>query len=138
MEIVKAQLEDIKAVKALADISLKAAHSVEYFEQKLGCFFYLAKEKDKILGFIIIDGLTVLLLVVEPGTRRQGVASSMVDFALKQFQQIFLKVRESNKAAIDFYRKTNWAYKGTAPHAFRNGEAGLIFTKKAQNLNTSA
>ena len=131
MEFARAKQTELGEIKALADVSLRGKLSLSYFEKRLRDFFYVAKEEGKIVGFILVEGLTLSLLVVEKAKRHQGIASAMVGFALKESPELFLKVRESNAEAQKYYRDNGWKYWGKANGAFKNREAGLIYSKRA-------
>lgn len=68
----------------------------------------------KILGFIITrstpDEAEIINLVVDNTQRKKGYGKMLLQYVLddakqKQLKQIFLEVRESNKAALALYQK---------------------------------
>ncbi|MBW2988537.1 hypothetical protein DRJ48_02205 [Candidatus Woesearchaeota archaeon] len=131
MEFVPATEQDLPEIKQMANQSLKSQHSLQFFLNHLKDFFYVAKEKGKILGFIIVRGKRLVLIVVDKSARRMGLGSSLVEFALQHFPELELKVRASNKGAIEFYKRTGWELVGEAKVGYRNGEKGFVFRKRA-------
>ena len=70
----------------------------------------------QIMGFlhilINIDWIEILNLVVEENSRKQGIASVLLDYLLSDssldVSKILLEVRESNIPAINLYHKFNF------------------------------
>jgi ribosomal protein S18 acetylase RimI-like enzyme len=93
-------------------------------------FFFCCKDKGKLLGFIIVKEGKLMLIAVDKGFRKQGIGEALVELALKEFGELNLKVREGNKEAIQFYKRTRWTQKSRIEGAYRNGEAGIIYEKR--------
>jgi ribosomal-protein-alanine N-acetyltransferase len=74
----------------------------------------VAELEGRIVGFICFliasDEAELLILAVLPSERRRGVASLLLDEAIRQSlkqgaQRMFLEVRDTNHAAIGFYQR---------------------------------
>lgn len=80
-----------------------------------------AAESEELRGFIAVrcaaDEMEILNLAVSPESRRQGIARQLFKEALKHachrdVKRIYLEVRESNTAAIGFYRAMRFQESG--------------------------
>jgi ribosomal-protein-alanine N-acetyltransferase len=110
--------DDLKAILAIAAASPEAASwSSDAYRQLLSYqdsgAFRVAELHENVVGFICFrvmsDEAEVLNLAVDHSTRRQGVASRLIEAALSEARQqgarrISLEVRHTNEAAISFYR----------------------------------
>ncbi len=99
---------DLGAVEAIQRASPEAAqwNVADY----LGQDFRVAVVENCVAGFLVLrsvaaDEREILNLAVAPGFRRNGVAKALWEACIEGFAgSIFLEVRESNSAAIKFYK----------------------------------
>ncbi|MCU1257537.1 MAG: rimI [Bryobacterales bacterium] len=75
----------------------------------------IAVDEDRSVGFLAWletapDEAEILNLAVDPAFRRRGAATALV--AAVPRSMIFLEVRESNHAALSFYRKAGFTTAG--------------------------
>jgi ribosomal-protein-alanine N-acetyltransferase len=104
----RANAGDLEAVAAIQAASPEAAHwqVVDYLEQD----FHVAVSDGVAAGFLVARTLTpgeyeILNLAVDPEFRRHGIARSLLGAFLKGIQgDVYLEVRESNRAALNLYR----------------------------------
>jgi ribosomal-protein-alanine N-acetyltransferase len=98
-------------------------------------YFFLAIQDCETVGFIsgrrILEEGEILNMAVEPRTRRKGVARALLGALLEEFRreevlQVFLEVRESNAAAIAFYRKSGFEKTGKRPRYYREPEEAAL------------
>jgi [ribosomal protein S18]-alanine N-acetyltransferase len=89
-----------------------------------------------LIGRLIGDQAEVLNLAVSPGSRRQGIATQLLEAALHDLQirgaaSAYLEVRESNIGAIAFYQRHDFAKVGRRK-AYYTGpvEAAVTMMKK--------
>jgi ribosomal-protein-alanine acetyltransferase len=90
-------------------------------------------------GFIIgrhaADEGEILNLAVSASSRRQGQGHALVDQLLNGFREhsvvrVFLEVRESNSAAIAFYKKLGFCLSGRRVSYYRDPvETALLYSK---------
>jgi len=75
---------------------------------------WAAERAGHVMGFVIIrvvsDEMEILNLAVEPAARRKGIASSLINKAIKRGRDLaakraYLEVRESNSIAKAFYAR---------------------------------
>ena len=68
------------------------------------------EENGLILGFIcysrMYETVDILYIVVDPGYRRKGIATKLIDELIKieGIEHLMLEVSEENTGAIDFYK----------------------------------
>ena len=104
--------DDLKAVDGIQRACPEAAHwkVAEYLGQE----FQVAIVENRVGGFIVTrrvapDEREILNLAVAPELRRKGVARALLLRSLEGFTgSVFLEVRESNQAAINFYKSHNF------------------------------
>lgn len=88
---------------------------------------WVATEGERIAGFlvarIVLDEMEILNLAVEPGYRRRGTASRLLEEALvwgrtRRAGKAHLEVRASNLAALKFYEGHGFAATGRRPRYY--------------------
>ena len=108
IQIRAATPDDLESVDAIQRACPEAAQwkVAEYLDQE----FQVAIVENRVGGFIVTrrvaaDEREILNLAVAPELRRKGVARALLLRSLEGFTgSVFLEVRESNQAAIDFYK----------------------------------
>jgi len=97
---------------------------------------YVYKDNDEVIGFLHIlktlDFIDILNLVVREESRKEGIASLLIDYLLSNKDlppKIMLEVRESNKAAIMLYNKFNFEVVNVRKKYYGNDNA-LIMERK--------
>lgn len=78
-----------------------------------------------LIGRRAADEFEILDLAVSPEYRRRGIAMALLDAALREANQagarkVFLEVRASNTAAIEFYRARGFTESGRRKAYYRN------------------
>ncbi len=134
--------EDLGKVEEILQVSPEAASwseksLAEAFEQH-GSHFLICWQGQDITGFVsgrqALDEGEILNLAVHASWRRQGVGKALVQTLLEVFQQeavvqVFLEVRESNIAAIEFYKGLGFRPMGKRKDYYRNPtEAALLLS----------
>ena len=105
---------------------------------------FVAEREGTIVGYIgtwqIIDECHISTLAVDSSYRRQGIAKSLIEYALRRavakgISTATLEVRVTNGAAIDLYRKFEFEITGRRKSYYRdNGEDAYIMT--AEKIRT--
>ena len=102
--------------------------------------FLIAKLKDRVVGYAIIDGSEdyyhLVSIAVHPDFRRTGVATGLLralEEHLTNRRPIRLEVRESNDAAIQFYSKHGFEKRDIIPGYYADGESAITMEKEARN-----
>jgi [ribosomal protein S18]-alanine N-acetyltransferase len=147
-QIKPGQIEDIPYLAAILEQSPEAATwSAKALAEIISgqtSHFLLARQDKQIVGFVAgrrvgTEG-EVLNLAVLPQFRRQCVGKSLVEqllqiFAGQGISEVFLEVRQSNVAAVTFYRKIGFRQVGERPGYYHSPpESALIL---ALNLSPS-
>jgi len=115
---------DVDAVLAIQLASPEAAQwiATDYdFANRPATSALIAEQSSRIVGFIaarnVLDEMEILNIAVHPDSRRQGVATGLLLVALKRgadqgAKKVFLEVRASNAAAIQFYERHSFRISG--------------------------
>lgn len=136
--------EDLPEVEAILQLSPGAAAwpagSLADTLEHHPVHFLVGRQGKDIAGFItgrrVRDEGEILNLGVKPWFRRQGVGKALVQALLEVFApegvvQVFLEVRESNAAAIKFYRGLGFRQIGKRERYYRDPvEAALVLRLK--------
>ena len=122
-------MDDSAALVELERVCSEAAQWGEQGYQGIGqsgVQGWAAEQTGHVVGFVLIrvvsDEMEILNLAVEPAARRKGIASSLINKAIKRGRELaakraYLEVRESNIAAKAFY----------ATHGFRETARRKIY-----------
>ena len=101
--------------------------------------FLVAKLKDRVVGYAIIDGSEdyyhLVSIAVHPDSRRAGVATGLLhalEERLTDSRIVRLEVRESNDAAIKFYLKHGFEKKDIIPGYYADGESAITMEKETR------
>ena len=103
---------DLPAVSAIQQACPEAAQwaIADYLDQE----FLVAIVGNSVVGFVVFrriaeDEREILNLAVAPDFRRKGVATALLNASVHGFRgAVFLEVRQSNTAAIQFYKLLNF------------------------------
>ncbi|MEM3789197.1 MAG: ribosomal protein S18-alanine N-acetyltransferase [Candidatus Bathyarchaeia archaeon] len=149
MTTIKIEDASITHLERLFEIEMECFKSEAFTKQQIAhlltnqnCISLIAKENDKIIGFIIgmvyveDNVLTghILTIDVSPNHRRKGVGIKL----LEELEKIFrdkgvkvcrLEVREDNVAALNLYQKFGYKKVGKLHHYY--GDAHGILLEKA-------
>jgi ribosomal-protein-alanine acetyltransferase len=129
---------DALAVEGILRKSPEAAawslKSIEQLNQR-GELAWVIETDGAVRGFLVsrtvVGEAEVLNLSVDPGKRRAGNASALLQRAVADFRglrvtKIFLEVRESNRAAIAFYAKHGFVKTGQRPAYYRDPDEDAV------------
>ena len=105
-----------------------------------GALGMASEAEGRVLGFLIGrqagDEAEILNLAVAPGSRRRGEGSALLKAAFESFRacgvsRVFLEVRESNAAAIDFYSMHGFSKTGKREAYYRDPpESAIVMARK--------
>jgi ribosomal-protein-alanine N-acetyltransferase len=134
---------DAECISAISRQAPEAAQwSPAGYEEavRAGQLVLVAETAGAVSGFVVCRFASgegeILNLAVAPSERRKGVGSRMLAEAAaeakaKRVERLYLEVRESNGAAISFYRKHGFTKSGLRAHYYRNPtENAVVMTKK--------
>ena len=133
---------DLDAVAALEGLSFPVPWKREYFEVEIGApwrFNRVALSGGSLAGYVFCafagGEVHVNKIAVAPDSRRQGVASALMDevFAFSarvNAEEIFLEVRLSNKPAQTFYGGLGFLEAGRRGRYYLDGEDALVMVRK--------
>ena len=138
IDVHKISENDIEAVAALEAEIFSDAWSEksikETYEQKNATILGAFKE-DTLIGYVIfyyvLDEGEIARIAVSTSHRRQGVAdkifAGLLQFcAEKEIARVLLDVRESNEAAIAFYRKCGFTEDGIRKNFYDNPKENAL------------
>lgn len=124
VKIGKMTLEDIDQIMEIENQSFKVPWKFNDFKDTLkyeNIVFFVAKQDDLIIGYCGIymsyDQADIANIAVSSLYRRKGIAEDLLSYTLaiakkRNIKEIFLEVRESNKAAINLYKKKGFEQVG--------------------------
>jgi ribosomal-protein-alanine N-acetyltransferase len=133
---------DIGAVLAIQALSPEASQWSRdgYARAAAGEFpAWVAELHGRLGGFLVLgtaaDEAEILNLAVDPGIRRCGLATALLEAALRASRavgavRLFLEARESNARAIEFYEQQGFRVGGRRPRYYANPlEDALILAR---------
>ncbi len=99
--------------------------------------------KERLAGYVIfyhvLDEGEIARIAVNPTLRRLGIASRLMEELIRScsengIRKIMLDVRESNDAAISFYKKYGFLEDGIRKHFYTNpDESAILMSKEVGN-----
>lgn len=141
LQIVPATLADVDAVHRIEQASFPAPWRREFFAVEVlaeGRYNLVAKTDGVVIGYLfgmwIFDEMHVNKIAVEAGHRRQGIAHALMercfDFAAQHgVVSISLEVRQSNRAAQEFYRFLEFETSYIRKRYYPDGEAAVVMVR---------
>lgn len=103
-------------------------------------FGWIAEQGNEVAGFLVArlvaDEMEILNLAVRADARRAGVASKLLAEAFAQgrtqeVRRVFLEVRESNAAAIAFYRQHGFSLASRRKQYYHEPEEDALIFERA-------
>lgn len=144
--IVPLEPEDMAAVVAIEKASAITPFAATQFFRELAlpnAHLYVAKEGDKILGYIdfwlVADEVEIINIAVAPGARQKGIGSALIMFLIQlsakhKARRITLEVRKSNIAAQALYQKFEFAQVSVRRRYYQEPvEDGLVFQRLVES-----
>jgi [ribosomal protein S18]-alanine N-acetyltransferase len=137
---------DLDEVMAIERLSFPTPWSYGHFRQELQLSqaraFVAADAQERIVGYIcfwlVAEEVHILNLAVNPGARRQGVATHILRFGLeyarkKGAEEATLEVRRSNYPAIGLYRNFQFEPRGIRRLYYSDtGEDAVIMSRQLE------
>ncbi len=145
IEIRRAVAADAREISNLAKASPGAALWTEqqFLEAAGNCSGWVAVHDGRIAGFIFAriaaDEAEILNLAVAHEIRSRGVGAGLLDAAMEFAREggakrLFLEVRESNAAAIAFYKRAGFEESGRRKSYYRDPiEDACVLTRQIKS-----
>jgi ribosomal-protein-alanine N-acetyltransferase len=136
------QVEDAAYVFELEKRIFKDAWSLQSFLNEIKDFrisypFVLTLET-KIVGYAVVlylaDEIHINNFAVVPEQRGKGLGIALMNHILEKFpehQEAFLEVRQSNKVAIELYKKFNFEQIYLRPNYYADGEHAIVMRRNS-------
>ena len=111
------QASDVQVVVEIENLVQSHPWTKKQFEEAVDGYLSTVIEQDhQVVGFCILqpvlDEANLLLMAIHPKFQGQGLGYQLLEKSIELLKnhpvQIFLEVRESNKAAIGLYEKTGF------------------------------
>mgnify|MGYP001030978351 CR=1 FL=1 len=64
----------------------------------------IAKEKNRIIGFLALENKKIEMLFIQPDFWGKGIGKALVFFAIEQYHATWVDVSEQNGKALAFYK----------------------------------
>lgn len=144
IEILEMQESDLDRVMEIEKRSFKHPWFRIFFQSditKPDAYCWVAKEKKKLLGYFIAYHtsyeLHIANIAVAGEERRKGIGSLFIEKAIDLAKslnviRIYLEVRPSNTAAINFYKKFGFEITDRCICYYQDGEDALIMEKSVR------
>lgn len=141
MQISEFCWDDIGSVFGILSSEKNGAWTYEQLEHSLrleNVLCYVAKNDDKVLGFVLIEetpyDFDILEIVVDQELRGRGIGTMLMkkvfDYAkFTHKEKATLEVASDNKNAIIFYEKFGFSQISIRKNYYKNGNDALIFQK---------
>jgi ribosomal-protein-alanine N-acetyltransferase len=141
LRIVEATPADVDAVHAIESASFPSPWRREFFASEvvgLSRFNIVARKDGVIVGYLfamwIFDEMHVNKIAVESAHRRRGIAHALMQrcFEFARDHDIFsisLEVRQSNRAAQEFYRFLEFETSYIRKRYYPDGEAAVVMVR---------
>ena len=141
LEIVAATSADVDAVHRIESASFPAPWRREFFAAEVvgqNRYNIVARRDGVLVGYLfgmwIFDEMHVNKIAVDAAHRRQGIADRMMErcfeFARANgISTISLEVRQSNRAAQEFYRSLSFETSYIRKRYYPDGEAAVVMVR---------
>ena len=141
LDIVPATAADVDAVHRIEQASFPAPWRSEFFAAEVVAesrYNIVAKQDGIVIGYLfgmwIFDEMHVNKIAVEAAHRRRGIAHALMercfDFAAQHgISTISLEVRQSNRAAQEFYRFLEFETSYIRKRYYPDGEAAVVMVR---------
>ena len=132
---------DVEGIHRIEEASFPAPWRREFFESELHAdwrYNLVAIRDGEVVGYLfamwLFDEFHVNKIAVEAGHRRQGIAHALMercfDFAAQHnISTISLEVRQSNRAAQEFYRSLEFETSYIRKRYYPDGEAAVVMVR---------
>ncbi|MDP9193633.1 MAG: ribosomal protein S18-alanine N-acetyltransferase [Acidobacteriota bacterium] len=141
LEIVAATPADVDAVHRIESASFPAPWRHEFFDAEVvgqNRYNIVARRDGVLVGYLfsmwIFDEMHVNKIAVDAGQRRQGIAQALMQrcFEFAREHDVFsisLEVRQSNRAAQEFYRFLDFETSYIRKRYYPDGEAAVVMVR---------
>jgi [ribosomal protein S18]-alanine N-acetyltransferase len=141
LDIVPATAADVDAVHRIEQASFPAPWRREFFAAEVTAesrYNIVAKQDGVVIGYLfgmwIFDEMHVNKIAVDAAHRRRGIAHALMercfDFAAQHgIISISLEVRQSNRAAQEFYRFLEFETSYIRKRYYPDGEAAVVMVR---------
>ena len=142
--IIKLTSNDINYIEQIFNLEKEIFKSYAFSKSYLNTlikgdnsFIYVYLIDDKVCGYLMIldsiDVYEILAIAAVEEYRNKGIAQELLDKI--KTKDIFLEVRESNKVAINFYKKNNFKEISIRKNYYSEPTENAIIMKLEVNVN---
>lgn len=141
LDITAATLADVEAVHRIEQASFPSPWRREFFAAEVlaeGRFNIVAKKDGVLIGYLfgmwIFEEMHVNKIAVDASQRRKGIAHTLMERALDfarehDISTVSLEVRQSNRAAQEFYRFLEFETSYIRKRYYPDGEAAVVMVR---------
>lgn len=146
MIIRRVKKEDFEQVFALEQSCFKDPYPRKHLEYEFSSnpvnIFLVAEDEKQIVGFIdfliTFNSATIVQIAVKNEYRNKGIATMLLKEMESTFpkdiddvvENVTLEVRETNKAALNLYKKNGYEIIVTKKHYYPDGEDAIYMVKR--------
>ena len=129
---------DLKRVFEIENMSFDQSYGINMFQQlyEMGIGFLVAEKDDYVIGYVMFwikyeNQGHIISIAVDKNYRHLGAGTELLVKAISilsllPIDAIYLEVKETNVAAVEFYERFNFIKDRVVPGYYENGEGAII------------
>lgn len=130
--------KDLKRVYEIENMSFDQSYGINMFQQlyEMGIGFLVAEKDGYVIGYVMFwikyeNQGHIISIAVDKNYRRLGAGTELLIKAISilsllRIDAIYLEVKDTNTAAINFYKKFNFIEDRLVPGYYENGDGAVI------------
>ena len=138
MKVRKFVPKDLKRVYEIENMSFDQSYGINMFQQlyEMGIGFLVAEKDDYVIGYVMFwikyeNQGHIISIAVDKNYRHLGAGTELLVKAISilsllPIDAIYLEVKETNVAAVEFYERFNFIKDRVVPGYYENGDGAII------------
>lgn len=138
MKVRKFVPKDLKRVYEIENMSFDQSYGINMFQQlyEMGIGFLVAEKDDYVIGYVMFwikyeNQGHIISIAVDKNYRHLGAGTELLVKAISilsmlPIDAIYLEVKETNTAAVEFYERFNFIKDRVVPGYYENGDGAII------------
>lgn len=138
MKVRKFVPKDLRRVYEIENMSFDQSYGINMFQQlyEMGIGFLVAEKEGYVIGYVMFwikyeNQGHIISIAVDKNYRRQGAGTELLVKAISilsllPIDAIYLEVKETNVAAVEFYERFNFIKDRVVPGYYENGDGAIV------------